>query len=521
MVPAINLTKFLLTGEGRPTMKFYRILVPWVLSIVTAFLIVPSSQAGNAAVSGACSETEFNTALDAVQTTGGGTITFDCGSTPLFILLSAPKTITQDMTIDGGGVITLNGGNATRLFVVNAGVSLTLNNIFVIKGYSANGDGGAIYNSGALNINNCKFLENHTSSLWSGGAIVTYGPLNITNSEFAFNMGGNGGAIYPRFAPAVTTIRGSRFHDNGTMNTTNGWGGAILAWDGAPVTIEGSDIVNNSAISGGGIYIFPNSSVTLNGCMVHNNTASSYGGGFYNDNGMATLTNVTLSGNMSFFGGGIYHYNGMATLTNVTLSGNSASGGGGGFDYGNRMATLTNVTFSGNSAAFGGGFYSYGNGMATLTNVTFSGNSASEGGGIYHVGFISGRILSLKNSIVANSPAGRNCFQVPTSVTNITSSGFNLSSDTSCASYFTQAGDQNNKPAQLGPLANNGGFTLTHLPLPPITGGTGPIDNGSCPVGSFDQRGVSRPQGLACDIGAVEYRQGELTPWLYLPLIEK
>ena len=157
----------------------------------------------------------------------------------------------------------------------------------------------------------------------------------------------------------------------------------------------------------------------------------------------------------------------------------------------------------------------------TLTNVTFSGNSAPFGGGIYHTGSTIGQILALKNSIVANSPTGGNCRQEFFSLSNITSSGFNLSSDNSCASYFNQASDQNNKPAQLGPLANNGGFRLTHLPLPPIAGGTGPIDNGSCPVGSFDQRGVSRPQGLACDIGAVEYRQGELTPWLYLPLIER
>ena len=92
-------------------------------------------------------------------------------------------------------------------------------------------------------------------------------------------------------------------------------------------------------------------------------------------------------------------------------------------------------------------------------------------------------------------------------------------SDNSCAAYLTQAGDQNNKPAQLGPLANNGGFTLTHLPLPPIANGSGPIDNGSCPGGTFDQRGVLRPQRVACDIGAVEYRTGELTSWLYLPLI--
>ena len=71
----------------------------------------------------------------------------------------------------------------------------------------------------------------------------------------------------------------------------------------------------------------------------------------------------------------------------------------------------------------------------------------------------------------------------------------------------------------LGALTNNGGPTLTHIPLP----GSFAIDNGTnagCPV--TDQRGQPRPAGLACDVGAVE-RQGFDFPfrYLYLPLIRK
>jgi hypothetical protein len=64
----------------------------------------------------------------------------------------------------------------------------------------------------------------------------------------------------------------------------------------------------------------------------------------------------------------------------------------------------------------------------------------------------------------------------------------------------------------LGPLANNGGPTLTHMPQ----AGSPAIDQGSgCPA--IDQRGAARPVGPACDIGAVEY--GASLPWVYLPLI--
>ncbi len=238
-------------------MKFIRILILGIVSLFPAFIIVPSSQAVDAVVGGACTDTEFNTALNTVQSTGGGTITFNCGTSPVIITVTGAKPISSQTTIDGGSLITLSGANASRVFLVNPGISLTLNNLTVTKGLSSSDDGGAIRNEGTLNINNCKFINNQTGSAWSGGAIVSYGPLNIADSEFANNSAGNGGALYPRYAPAVTTITRSTFHDNVAINTTDGWGGAILAWDGAPVTIEGSDIFNNSSANFGGVSTSP------------------------------------------------------------------------------------------------------------------------------------------------------------------------------------------------------------------------------------------------------------------------
>jgi hypothetical protein len=473
---------------------------------------------------------------------GGDLVTFNCGAVPVIIILTTPGGVipAPNTTIDGGGLITLSGQNAERLFFVSSGASLTLRNIVLTNGFSG-GDGGAIYNNlGGVLILEKTTIRNSTASL-SGGAIVSYGPLTITDSLLEGNRALNGGALFPRFPAAQTTIVNSVLRDNHTTDTTNGWGGAILAWDGAPVTIERSDIFSNSGRLGGGIYIFPNSSVTLNGGTLHDNTAFNLGGGLFNDTGTATLTNVTLSGNQSTGndggGGGVYNtgtatltnvtlsgnqstgnasvgggvYNtGTATLTNVTLNGNSAIAGGGVFNT-NGTATLTNVTLSGNSAIQGGGVFNN-NGTATLTNVTLSGNSAVlEGGGIEHFG-TSGRILALKNSIVANSPAGGNCYQISISQSSITSNGFNLSGDTSCAQFLNLASDRNNQNPLLGLLANNGGPTLTHLPQADSPA----RDNGSgCPA--TDQRGAARPVGPACDIGAVEY--GAKLPWLYLPMI--
>ena len=58
----------------------------------------------------------------------------------------------------------------------------------------------------------------------------------------------------------------------------------------------------------------------------------------------------------------------------------------------------------------------------------------------------------------------------------------------------------------LGPMQNNGGPTET-MALGPGSAAIDAADDAICaaaPVNSLDQRGVARPQGLHCDIGAVE-----------------
>jgi hypothetical protein len=425
-----------------------------------------------------CTESAFTTAL-----AGGGTVTFNCGPAPHAIILTSQKNVFVSTTIEGGNLITLSGGNFTRLFFTTAidccdPVILTLNNLTLTKGAGRNSggtasDGGAINNNGTLNVNNSKFLDNHTTASFTGGAIYSTGPITITNSEFALNTAGSGGALYFAGNGLATQITGSSFHDNETtgIGTDVGLGGAIVRSGGA-MTIQGSDLYDNSARRGGAIYsrLAFDSLILQAGTQVRNNQASDGGGGLYNRSGTSTLNHVTLSGNSSpSGGGGIYNESGTTALTNTTLSGNSAV-----------------------SNSFGGGIVN--SGTTTLTNVTLSNNSAELGGGIYYdMGSV-----TLRNTIIANSAAGGNCGNfLPTS------NGFNLSDDPTC--NLDQAGDQNNTPDGLGPLANNGGPTQTHLPLPnsPV------IDEGSC-AGETDQRGFPRLVGLACDIGAVEVQASEL-----------
>ncbi len=164
------------------------------------------------------------------------------------------------------------------------------------------------------------------------------------------------------------------------------------------------------------------------------------------------------------------------------------------------MATLHKANSPGYGR--GGAFYGAGiessNGNIALINTTVIRNhgvNCVTGMKIYTSDY---DFAEIRNSIVAENSRW-NC---PVNGTSLaTSLGNNLVDDTSCG--FTEPTDLVVADAMLGPLQDNGGPTETHDLLP----GSPAIDAGSmdCPPPDTDQRGVARPQGTACDIGAVEY----------------
>jgi PKD repeat protein len=198
-------------------------------------------------------------------------------------------------------------------------------------------------------------------------------------------------------------------------------------------------------------------------------------------------------GNSAVAGGGIDNYYATLTVTNTTLVGNFGAQGGGIFnDHG--TTTVANSTLADNTAEWsGGGIYNY-FGTLRLMNSTLSGNRTNQtygyGGGLYNYG-----TLHYTNTIMANSPHGADCVQDGGSIaTNIN----NVVEDGGCA-----AGGVNFKTGdpKLGALQNNGGRVKTMALLP----GSLAIDAGANCL-STDERGVARPQGSACDIGAFESR---------------
>ncbi|MCC3650618.1 CSLREA domain-containing protein [Streptomyces sp. S07_1.15] len=245
------------------------------------------------------------------------------------------------------------------------------------------------------------------------------------------------------------------------------------------------------------------------------------GGGIANAKNL-TLRRVAVTGNSAGYGGGIFNIpNSHLELIESTVSGNAAGEAGGiRFDD---SGTVTNSTISdnrvtdpgdrpGSLGGYGGGVDIRGLGHVKILNSTITGNSAPHGGGVNIapayldslpspipeiIDLPLGR-LTLQNSIVAGNTGEDSSGDCKRAFADIESQGHNLDSDGSCR--LTAAGDLPSRAALVGPLADNGGPTDTRALLP----GSPALDAAAhCPA--TDQRGVPRPQGAACDIGAYEH----------------
>lgn len=309
------------------------------------------------------------------------------------------------------------------------------------------------------------------------------------------NTGGTGGC-FSKIQDAINTAT-----SGDTIKVAAGTYNEHLAISGKNLTIVGAAGTIVDGTSSGTVLFLPDSGVTivLSNLTLTNGSNRSPGGGIQN-HGTLALDHVTLSHSNSIVAGGIFNQ-GMLTMTNSTVSDNTADGDAG-ID---NVATLviTNSTIGGNTASVVAG--GLGNsGTATLRHVTIANNVAGANGG-GGIGNGSGGTVTMANTIVANNaaPVGPDVSNVGT----VVSQGYNLIGNTSGGSGFVTS-DLLNLDPKLGPLTNNGGLTQTMAPQP----GSPAIDvippaHGCNGAGvTTDQRGVSRPQGVACDIGAVEVK---------------
>ena len=500
----------------------------------------------------------------AVNYSGGGGIQFGAGNQNFIGTLTLNQSIVSGNSVvgssaDGGGIHTRNdsavflidstvsgnyssrsGGGISSdgdggLLLTNSTVSdnssggagggisssniahILLNNS-TVNGNSSGGPGGGISVSfGADVILTDSSVSENSSDGVGGGIYSTRGEVILADSVVNGNVsGGAGGGIYSEernVSLSNSTVNG---------NTSDGDGGGIYSRD-ADILLTSSTVSgNNTARSGGGIYSRTGDLSTISSA-VSGNTSSGSGGGIRTSSGDVSLTNSTVSGNTTLDansnGGGVYTRGGDLTFTSSTLSGNVSGGSGGGIRNRDSDVLLTNSTLSGNSASNSGGGILSGDGLSNnstvlLINSTVTANSASEGGGIAFNARVnsSARPLTLRNSIVAGN--GDNGTAPDLALIDGDANDLivenSLIGDATGSGIISATGTGNilNQSALLGPLADNGGPTLTHALLP----GSPAIDAGSNALAvdengnslTTDQRGEDRIRFDTVDIGAVE-----------------
>jgi fibronectin-binding autotransporter adhesin len=383
-----------------------------------------------------------------------------------------------------------------------------------------------------------------------GGIWVEDGELRLDGVDVSDNrLAGNGslgGGVGVRRSVAV--INASRIAGNEVRSVRDGQGGGIYA-DAADVAITGSTVVGNrvevdgGSGEGGGIHAVNGSTVEVVDSTVADNVVTEPGDDDVTGTAGAGLrlvgselvlertavdgNTVRSGGNAPTLGGGISASGATLQLTDAVVTGNAAINElvatveGGGLHFDDTVATIRRSTVAGNRAvqagdegggSEGGGVFVFGSSDVSLTASTVSGNTAASGSGVHGT-------VDVVASTVAGNDGGPSLVG-PVSVSGsvldapvdspvcggpLASGGWNVASDDTCG--LDAEGDRQGVDPLLGPLGDNGGPTPTHVP----GGGSPAVDAvptgtpGLCD-GSFDtdQRGVTRPQGPACDAGSIE-----------------
>lgn len=384
--------------------------------------------------------------------------------------------IIDDLTITGPGsdLLTISGFNTLLLTVsdfFSTRINVTMSGLTLTNGDS--NAGGAINNAENLRLTDVVIFNNFAENGSSGAGIFNSGSVTIENCVLG---------------------------DNNTVTT--GLGGAIYNAVGGDLRATNCIFSSNGAGAGGAIY--NEGLAVVNSCSFQSNVSDS--GGAIKNIGTLTVNDSSFFGNRSSStdinsgdGGALYNF-GTATLNGTTLAANSASGVGGGVYNITDLMKINNSTLSGNSARSGGGISTRGD--MTLTGCTIYGNSSStRGGGIFN----RESDVTLQSTIVAGNSAVESGPEVGGDFVDV---AYSLIQN-GTGDELVPGSNLFGVAPLLGPLADNGGPTLTHAILP----GSPALDRGSNPNNLiFDQRGYGfeRVIGAAADIGAYESRDSRV-----------
>lgn len=381
----------------------------------------------------------------------------------------------------GGITITRSASApAMRLFRVEAAGQLTMAGV-ILKGGNA-GDGGAIYNLGAVTLGSCTVRENNVGGQTRGAGIFNGGTGSVS-AELCLFLGNQceetGGAIHNESTnPAGVSLNRCSFRNCFSI-------GYVLGG-------------NTYRAGGGGGAIFNNGFLSVSGCEFGGCEANMVGGAILNEaSGQAVVTQSYFELNETFGpienSGGAIRNLGSLQVSRSTFSGNQApiNRGGAISTFGaSGNADVRNCTFEGNVALFGQAVDAAAGGFMTLRHCTLAYNG---GGTLGVVSVGTGSEVQVRHSILWNPAANSEFLRYGTLVDE-----GNLVRGVSPDPLLYPINYVG------GPLVGSGsGYQIRQFALqassPAID--AAPID----PAIALDQRGVARPQGTASDIGAFEF----------------
>ncbi|MDX6588591.1 MAG: hypothetical protein QOI31_3064 [Solirubrobacterales bacterium] len=411
----------------------------------------------------------------------------------------APLTVSR-LEITGGSINQPNG-TGFGIYAPDHRLKVT-RSLITQNGSSANNSNvGGLYMGAGGTVKRTKITDNEVSSS-TGGAIVLGTPERkaiVDRTKIAGNTAGSqsGGLA----ASSNSIVRRSTIKNNEAAQC----GGAELFF----MELKDSRVVGNRTVpagmltfGGGGVCL--NSGATMVGSTVEGNSSVADGGGVEVFGGEAII-NSTIHDNLaSDEGGGVsVLFSDPFEIERSTFTENVAGTDGGGLRAGSARVIVKSSTFQGNEGVLGGGIVANDQPTGSDDSVvdlrwsTISQNNSGSGGGIG--GADGGSFLS--EGTVIDGNMGLVATQTDCNAV-VVSSGHNFVGNPNGCMGFNQGTDVLGNPALLGPIADNGGPTLTMKPK----GSSQAVDAGGDGCPSFDQRLKPRPKGAACDIGSVEAR---------------
>ena len=328
---------------------------------------------------------------------------------------ASPRTLTR-------------GFDLPALFTVEQNAKLIMKDI-IIDGLKdsmyADSDSSLIYvTGGSFTMESGTVLKNNTISYGGAVSVDRNGTFTMNGGEIkdciaygngddpSFECLSEGAGVY---VDGFGQSSGSKFIMNGgtiSNNYSRDFGGGVYIWGGS-FTMNGGEIIGNTADFGGGVYLvevvgevnkatvkYP-ASFTMNGGKISGNIATVAGGGVYSWDSSFTMNSgaVIEDNEAAEDGAGVYMvtYHASPSMTPTTASftfnggeirGNSALADGGGIYIIESKVTMKSGAYiKNNTAASGGGVFLSGSSVITpasfgMSGGEISGNAAAVGGGV-------------------------------------------------------------------------------------------------------------------------------------------